>query len=463
MAGDEDSDSPLLPELQKEPGQDERGKKRTGTLWTAIAHIITAVIGAGVLSLAWSIAQLGWVAGPVAMLLFAAVTLFQSSLLADCYRSPDPEHGEFRNHHYMDAVRHFLGERSYWVCGSIQQLCLFGAGLTYTITSATSMRAIKKSDCYHREGHSAPCSYGDTFYALLFGVVQIVFSQIPDFHEMAWLSALAAAMSFSYSTIGLGLGLAKVIGNGTVRGGIGGVSMATTSQKVWRISQALGDIAYAYPYSIILFDIERTLNSQGHSEIAAAGEPNDEESKHHLHPHHHHLLPLLRLLRLRSLRRRHSREPLDRFRLLRTILAHRLRERMHCGSLSRRLSGLQPASVLHGRQMGCREVPRQCIREQVLQPSTAAAVAARQIDSVPAVFQDSVCCSRHRACHALPLLQPGAGSHGGLLLLAYCRLLPCGDVPRAEKDQNLEQRMVAASEFQCRVLVTQRICLGWIV
>ncbi|KAG6469857.1 probable amino acid permease 7 isoform X1 [Zingiber officinale] len=261
MAGDEDSDSPLLPELQKEPGQDERGKKRTGTLWTAIAHIITAVIGAGVLSLAWSIAQLGWVAGPVAMLLFAAVTLFQSSLLADCYRSPDPEHGEFRNHHYMDAVRHFLGERSYWVCGFIQQLCLFGAGLTYTITSATSMRAIQKSDCYHREGHSAPCSYGDTFYALLFGVVQIVFSQIPDFHEMAWLSALAAAMSFSYSTIGLGLGLAKVIGNGTVRGGIGGISMATTSQKVWRISQALGDIAYAYPYSIILFDIEDTLRS----------------------------------------------------------------------------------------------------------------------------------------------------------------------------------------------------------
>uniref|UniRef100_A0A9I9CCV5 Amino acid transporter transmembrane domain-containing protein n=1 Tax=Cucumis melo TaxID=3656 RepID=A0A9I9CCV5_CUCME len=28
------------------------------------AHIITAVIGSGVLSLAWAIAQLGWVAGP---------------------------------------------------------------------------------------------------------------------------------------------------------------------------------------------------------------------------------------------------------------------------------------------------------------------------------------------------------------------------------------------------------------
>lgn len=47
---------------------------------------------------------------------------------------------------------------------------------------------------------------------LLFGAVQLVFSQIPDFHEMAWLSILAAVMSFSYASIGLGLGLAKVIG-----------------------------------------------------------------------------------------------------------------------------------------------------------------------------------------------------------------------------------------------------------
>ncbi|MCL7046262.1 hypothetical protein MKW94_005586, partial [Papaver nudicaule] len=42
---------------------DDDGRvKRTGTLLTASAHIITAVIGSGVLSLAWAIAQLGWIA-----------------------------------------------------------------------------------------------------------------------------------------------------------------------------------------------------------------------------------------------------------------------------------------------------------------------------------------------------------------------------------------------------------------
>ena len=74
-----------------------------GTVWTASAHIITAVIGSGVLSLGWAIAQLGWVAGPAVMLLFSFVTYYTSALLADCYRSGDPCTGK-RNYTYMDAV-----------------------------------------------------------------------------------------------------------------------------------------------------------------------------------------------------------------------------------------------------------------------------------------------------------------------------------------------------------------------
>lgn len=73
-----------------------------------MAHIITAVIGSGVLSLAWSTAQLGWIGGPVALLCFAVVTFVSSSLLADCYRSPDSVTG-VRNPSYMDAVRVNLG------------------------------------------------------------------------------------------------------------------------------------------------------------------------------------------------------------------------------------------------------------------------------------------------------------------------------------------------------------------
>ena len=45
----------------------------------------------------------------------------------------------------------------------------------------------------------------------LFGLVQIVMSFIPDLHNMAWVSVVAVLMSFTYSFIGLGLGIATVI------------------------------------------------------------------------------------------------------------------------------------------------------------------------------------------------------------------------------------------------------------
>uniref|UniRef100_A0A1D1ZAG5 Amino acid permease 3 n=1 Tax=Anthurium amnicola TaxID=1678845 RepID=A0A1D1ZAG5_9ARAE len=139
--GGEDEKIPLLPELPTAADglPDDNQIERTGTLWTAVAHIITAVIGSGVLSLAWSTAQLGWLGGPLSMLFFAATTIIQSSLLADCYRSPDPEHGHIRNK-YMGAVKLNLGQRSFWVCGIFQQVNLYGVGIAYTITSANSTR-----------------------------------------------------------------------------------------------------------------------------------------------------------------------------------------------------------------------------------------------------------------------------------------------------------------------------------
>jgi len=81
---------------------------KTGTLWTASAHIITAVIGSGVLSLAWAIAQLGWVAGPAVMIVFSGVTSYTSILLSACYRTGDQVTGK-RNYTYTQAVSSYLG------------------------------------------------------------------------------------------------------------------------------------------------------------------------------------------------------------------------------------------------------------------------------------------------------------------------------------------------------------------
>ncbi|CAI9763085.1 unnamed protein product [Fraxinus pennsylvanica] len=173
---------------------DDDGRvKRTGTLVTASAHIITAVIGSGVLSLAWAIAQLGWVAGPV---------------------------NGTRNYTYMDVVRSHLGGVKVQLCGLAQYGNLIGVTIGYTITASSSMVAVERSN--------------------------------------------SAVMSFAYSSIGLGLSIAKVAGGGHVRTSLTGVTVGVDvsgEEKVWRSFQAIGDIAFAYAYSTVLIEIQDTLKS----------------------------------------------------------------------------------------------------------------------------------------------------------------------------------------------------------
>ncbi|WVZ96175.1 hypothetical protein U9M48_041844 [Paspalum notatum var. saurae] len=247
---------------------DDGRPRRTGTFWTASAHIITAVIGSGVLSLAWAIAQLGWVAGPAAMLLFAFVTYYTATLLAECYRTGDPETGK-RNYTYMDAVRSNLGGAKVIFCGVIQYANLVGVAIGYTIASSISMRAIRRAGCFHTHGHGDPCKSSSTPYMILFGAVQILFSQIPDFDQIWWLSIVAAVMSFTYSSIGLALGIAQTVSNGGFKGSLTGISIGadvTSTQKVWHSLQAFGDIAFAYSFSNILIEIQDTIRAPPPSE-----------------------------------------------------------------------------------------------------------------------------------------------------------------------------------------------------
>ncbi|KAJ1391506.1 Amino acid transporter, transmembrane domain [Sesbania bispinosa] len=242
---------------------DDDGRlKRTGTVWTTSSHIVTAVVGSGVLSLAWAMAQMGWIAGPAAMLFFSVITWYTSSLLADCYRYGDPKLGK-RNYTFMEAVHTILGGYNDMLCGIVQYTNLYGTAVGYTIAASISMMAIKRSGCFHSSGGKDPCHISSNPYMISFGVIQIFFSQIPDFDKTWWLSIVAAVMSFTYSIIGLALGIAKISETGTIKGSLTGVTIGavTKAQKVWGTFQALGDIAFAYSYSQILIEIQDTIKN----------------------------------------------------------------------------------------------------------------------------------------------------------------------------------------------------------
>ncbi|GJS83015.1 probable amino acid permease 7 [Tanacetum coccineum] len=74
----------------------------------------------------------------------------------------------------------------------------------------------------------------------------IVMSQIPDFNSMVLVSVVAAIMLFCYASIGLGVGFVQVIG----------VPASSVSKKLWHTFQALGDIAFSYPYAFVLLEIQ---------------------------------------------------------------------------------------------------------------------------------------------------------------------------------------------------------------
>lgn len=94
--------------------------EQPGNVWSESAIMIAVVIGSGILPLAWALAQLGWIIGPLVILFFFfSTTVSTSVLLSACYQSMEQQRRPnayqrmtVRSNYfaYQDAVRTFLGE-----------------------------------------------------------------------------------------------------------------------------------------------------------------------------------------------------------------------------------------------------------------------------------------------------------------------------------------------------------------
>jgi hypothetical protein len=73
----------------------------------AAFHIVTAIIGAGVLGLPHAMSMLGWLGGSAALVAFFAVTLWCSAMLSDMHEVDGRRHST-----YGEAVVAVLGARS---------------------------------------------------------------------------------------------------------------------------------------------------------------------------------------------------------------------------------------------------------------------------------------------------------------------------------------------------------------
>ncbi|CAK8531461.1 unnamed protein product [Lathyrus sativus] len=243
---------------------DDDGRiKRTGNVTTATTHIITVVVGAGVLALSWAMAQLGWILGITSLFIFSSISVFTYGLMADCYRFPDPISGK-RNYTYMQAVKLYLGGNMHMLCGSILYGKLAGITVGYTITSSISLAAVEKIVCVHRKGHEVDCSSSLNPYMVGFGILQMFLSQIPNFHELTWLSTIAAITSFGYVFIAIALCLSHIISGKWAPTSITGIKVGpelSLEDKVMRMCSSMGNIALACTYATVIYDIMDTLKS----------------------------------------------------------------------------------------------------------------------------------------------------------------------------------------------------------
>lgn len=125
------------------------------------------------------------------------------------------------------------------------------------------MIAVKRVNCFHREGYGAgDCGASGSTYMVVFGVFQLLLSQLPSLHNIAWLSVVAVATSFGYSFISLGLCAAKWASHGgAVRGTLAGADLDFPRDKAFNVLLALGNIAFSYTFADVLIEIQDTLRS----------------------------------------------------------------------------------------------------------------------------------------------------------------------------------------------------------
>ena len=182
-----------------------------------MGHLITVIIGAGVLSLPKAFSLLGWIFGPILLIFFGIVSLWTSKMLTQVYEVDGK-----KNKTYKDAVFNILGaghrntlatilyvkmyvsfnmldiiasilnssESLYAAAHMIiptsflNIICLrFMNAINYTISGATSMQFIANTACKWQG--STGCMSGIWAMTGIFSCLQLILNVLPNL-ESIW-------------------------------------------------------------------------------------------------------------------------------------------------------------------------------------------------------------------------------------------------------------------------------------
>ena len=158
--------------------------KLPSPLFGATMHVITAIIGAGVLSLPAAMVPLGYAGGTLCFIVFGLVTVYTAHLLADCYCIDGR-----RQRTYTELVDTVFGRKGEIAVAWIQLVNLLLTAWPYQILGAKTMAALAKEACGALGRESCPM---DKYFvmALIFGAIQLPFSMVPSLEHLEWASVV---------------------------------------------------------------------------------------------------------------------------------------------------------------------------------------------------------------------------------------------------------------------------------
>lgn len=221
---------------------------RTAKWWYSAFHNVTAMVGAGVLSLPYAMSELGWGPGIVVLVLSWVITLYTLWQMVEMHEMVPGK----RFDRYHELGQHAFGEKLGLYIVVPQQLIVeVGTCIVYMVTGGKSLKKVHESLC-------VDCNpIRTTWWIMIFASIHFFLSHLPNFNSISGVSLLAAVMSLTYSTIAWVASLKKGVieqVDYTPRG-------KTPTNNVFNFLSALGDVAFAYAGHNVVLEIQATLPS----------------------------------------------------------------------------------------------------------------------------------------------------------------------------------------------------------
>ncbi|XP_061354006.1 lysine histidine transporter 1-like isoform X2 [Gastrolobium bilobum] len=223
---------------------------RNAKWYYAAFHNVTAMVGAGVLSLPSAMSNLGWGPGVVILVLSWIITLYTLWQMVQMHEMVPGK----RFDRYHELGQHAFGDKlGLWIVVPQQLICEVGVDIVYMVTGGKSLQKIHDLVC--NDKHCKPMK--TSYFIMIFASVHFVLAHLPNFNAIAGVSLAAAVMSLSYSTIAWTASVHKGVQENVQYG----YRATTTPGTVFGFLSALGDVAFAYAGHNVVLEIQATIPS----------------------------------------------------------------------------------------------------------------------------------------------------------------------------------------------------------